>query len=75
MSDIRGFRISSMDAYVLAQDDDGVRRAYRTILIRLFVADRAFGGSYMAVTLVLVAVRLTLWCIAAAFVADLFPKT
>ncbi|SPJ72748.1 uncharacterized protein FTOL_02477 [Fusarium torulosum] len=43
--DIRGFRMSSMDAFILAQDDVGLKKAYRTAVVRLFVADHITLGS------------------------------
>ncbi|QPC77596.1 hypothetical protein HYE68_008348 [Fusarium pseudograminearum] len=43
--DIRGFRISSMDAFVLGQEDAKVKRAYRKAVLRVFVADRITFGS------------------------------
>lgn len=43
-NDIRDFRISSMDAYVLAKEDSETRTIYRTTVLKLFIADRvAFG--------------------------------
>ncbi|PHH62472.1 hypothetical protein CDD81_7119 [Ophiocordyceps australis] len=43
--DIREFRISSMDAFVLGQGDDKLTSTYRRAVLRLFVADRFFKGS------------------------------
>lgn len=43
--DIRGFRISSMDAYVLGQDNVRLKREYRSAVARLFIADRFALGS------------------------------
>lgn len=43
--DIRGFRISSMDAYVLEHGSDSVKIMYRSAVSRLFLADRFFLGS------------------------------
>ncbi|KAI1657181.1 hypothetical protein F4813DRAFT_380981 [Daldinia decipiens] len=43
--DIRGFRLSSMDGYVLAHEDDKSRRVYRNSLLTLFMADRIAMGS------------------------------
>ncbi|KAK0614256.1 hypothetical protein B0T14DRAFT_436794 [Immersiella caudata] len=43
-ADIRGFRISPMDGYVLSQESSSVKRVYRNCVLRLFLADRiAFG--------------------------------
>ncbi len=44
-ADIRGFRISSMDAYVLEHGSDSVKSMYRSAVSRLFLADRFFLGS------------------------------
>ncbi|KAF5583443.1 cyclopropane-fatty-acyl-phospholipid synthase [Fusarium pseudocircinatum] len=38
--DIRGFRISSMDAFILEQGDEELKNAYLRSVVRLFVADR-----------------------------------
>ncbi|CAJ2503237.1 Uu.00g106310.m01.CDS01 [Anthostomella pinea] len=43
--DIRGFRLSSMDGYVLSNEDDETRQLYRHLILRLFVADRIAFGS------------------------------
>lgn len=43
--DIRDFRISSMDAYVLEHGSEQLKRTYRSAVSRLFVADRCFCGS------------------------------
>jgi len=43
--DIRDFRMSSMDAFVLGQEDAILKKAYRTAVLRLFVADRIGLGS------------------------------
>ncbi|KAI0164336.1 hypothetical protein GGR52DRAFT_115473 [Hypoxylon sp. FL1284] len=43
--DIRGFRLSSMDGYVLTHEDTGARHMYRTSVLKLFVADRIAMGS------------------------------
>ncbi|KAI0853086.1 hypothetical protein F5Y00DRAFT_250841 [Daldinia vernicosa] len=43
--DIRGFRLSPMDGYVLAHEDDKSRRAYRNSVLTLFMADRIAMGS------------------------------
>ncbi|KAI0406060.1 hypothetical protein F4802DRAFT_606563 [Xylaria palmicola] len=37
--DIRDFRLSPMDGYVLAHEDDKTRRIYRSIVLELFIAD------------------------------------
>ncbi|KAI4866740.1 hypothetical protein F4820DRAFT_457416 [Hypoxylon rubiginosum] len=43
--DIRGFRLSSMDGYVLAHEDTKARHVYRDSVLKLFVADRIAVGS------------------------------
>ncbi|KAL0942476.1 uncharacterized protein CTRU02_200362 [Colletotrichum truncatum] len=43
--DIRDFRISSMDGFVLASKDPGKRSAYRSIVLQAFLADRFALGS------------------------------
>ncbi len=43
--DIRGFRISSMDGYVLANESAKTRRIYRSSVLKLFIADRVALGS------------------------------
>ncbi|PHH83134.1 hypothetical protein CDD82_3427 [Ophiocordyceps australis] len=43
--DIREFRISGMDAFVLGQGDDKLTSKYRTAVLRLFVVDRFFKGN------------------------------
>ncbi|KAF7542013.1 hypothetical protein G7054_g26 [Neopestalotiopsis clavispora] len=44
-TDIRDFRISSMDAYVLEHESGRDKKAYRSLLLRLFIADRIALGS------------------------------
>lgn len=42
--DIRDFRISSMDGYVLAKEENEGKKMYRDTVVKLFIADRvAFG--------------------------------
>ncbi|KAI1416109.1 hypothetical protein F5Y13DRAFT_206131 [Hypoxylon sp. FL1857] len=43
--DIRGFRLSSMDGYVLTHEDRKARRTYRNSVLKLFIADRIALGS------------------------------
>ncbi|KAI1473953.1 hypothetical protein F4774DRAFT_422783 [Daldinia eschscholtzii] len=43
--DIRGFRLSSMDGYVLSQEDNKSRRIYRNSVLALFMADRIALGN------------------------------
>lgn len=44
-TDIREFRISSMDGYVLAQEDAQIRRTYSRTVLRMFIAHRIALGS------------------------------
>ncbi|RSL41782.1 hypothetical protein CEP53_012559 [Fusarium sp. AF-6] len=44
--DIRDFRMSSMDAFVIGQGDTTLKKSYRATVLRLFFADRiAFGNT------------------------------
>ncbi|KAI0387049.1 hypothetical protein F5Y04DRAFT_75805 [Hypomontagnella monticulosa] len=43
--DIRGFRLSSMDGYVLSHEDSQSRRVYRGSVLKLFIADRIALGN------------------------------
>ena len=54
--DIRDFRISSMDGYVLTEESPQIRKTYRGCVLRLFLADRIAMGS----ALLLEAQRLVL---------------
>ncbi|KAG6251446.1 hypothetical protein E4U23_000614 [Claviceps purpurea] len=45
VEDIRDFRISSMDAYIVEHADQKVKASYRSNLLRLMVADNYFLGS------------------------------
>lgn len=51
--DIRDFRISSMDAFVLTKAETELRRQYRSLVLRLFIADRLAFGSLLLVDAVL----------------------
>ena len=73
-SDIRGFRISSMDAYVLSRDDKQLRHMYRSTVLKLFMADQIFGGSYTAFEVAALALRLGLCWATAVFVTTLFLR-
>ncbi|KAJ2978006.1 hypothetical protein NUW58_g7633 [Xylaria curta] len=60
LRDIRGFRLSSMDGYVLAHEEDKIRYMYRHLVLRLFIADRiAYGNTYV-LSLVTLPLRLLL---------------
>ncbi|KAI2618149.1 hypothetical protein GGR54DRAFT_606206 [Hypoxylon sp. NC1633] len=43
--DIRGFRLSSMDGYVLSHEDGKAKQVYRESVLRLFVAEKVAMGS------------------------------
>ncbi|KAL1858300.1 hypothetical protein VTK73DRAFT_7845 [Phialemonium thermophilum] len=43
--DVRGFRISPMDSFVLSSEDGEMRRMYRGTVLKLFLADRLLFGS------------------------------
>ncbi|KAI0152934.1 hypothetical protein GGR57DRAFT_492632 [Xylariaceae sp. FL1272] len=43
--DIRAFRLSSMDGYVLGDEDDGMRQRYRHLVLKLFITDYIAAGS------------------------------
>ncbi|KAI1802161.1 hypothetical protein F4811DRAFT_563440 [Daldinia bambusicola] len=58
--DIRGFRLSSMDGYVLSHEDDKSRQMYRNSVLALFLADRIALGSVDILQLELWAFRLFL---------------
>ncbi|OTA70672.1 hypothetical protein K449DRAFT_321436 [Hypoxylon sp. EC38] len=58
--DIRGFRLSSMDAYVLAHEDCKERWTYRNSVLKLFIADRIALGSVDILQLEHWALRLLL---------------
>lgn len=65
--DIRDFRISSMDAFVLRQDDVKLRRQYRGLVIKLFIAERLVFGSLLLVDLSLILAQTWLaWTMAFA---------
>lgn len=45
VEDIRGFRMSSMDAFVIQSTSRKTNVAYRGVVLRLFIADWLFGGN------------------------------
>lgn len=49
VKDIRDFRNSSMDAFVMRQEDRGLRRRYRNLVLKLLLADRLTCGSLLLV--------------------------
>ncbi|GAP84568.2 putative DNA-binding WRKY domain-containing protein [Rosellinia necatrix] len=64
LGDIRRFRLSSMDGYVLSHEDDKTRCLYRKIVLKLFIADRiAWGGMGMLQLLILLFRLLLAWII------------
>ncbi|KAJ6443275.1 hypothetical protein O9K51_04454 [Purpureocillium lavendulum] len=58
--DIRDFRISPMDAYILAHDDDAVKRTYQSAVLRVLMADHLFLGSTELLGAVLLGLRLAI---------------
>ncbi|KAJ4422481.1 hypothetical protein N0V82_002815 [Gnomoniopsis sp. IMI 355080] len=66
--DIRDFRISSMDAFIQKQEDAKLRNMYRSLVIKLFVADRLGFGSLLFVDTALIMFETWLaWTVAFAF--------
>ncbi|KAF3761053.1 hypothetical protein M406DRAFT_267821 [Cryphonectria parasitica EP155] len=66
--DIREFRISSMDAFILHQEDEQLRRQYRSLVLRLFIAERFAFGSLLLVDATLILLRTLLaWTLAFAW--------
>ncbi|KAH6697586.1 hypothetical protein F5X68DRAFT_257723 [Plectosphaerella plurivora] len=63
--DVRGFRISGMDGFVLGHVDGAMRRRYAGIVLREFLADKLAGGSAEVLWLQGLAVRgAVAWVIA-----------
>lgn len=70
--DIRDLRISSMDAFILRQEDAELRRKYRSFVIKLFIAERLAFGSLLLVELFLILAQTWLaWSIAFALKGEL----
>ncbi|KAJ4396304.1 hypothetical protein N0V93_000523 [Gnomoniopsis smithogilvyi] len=66
--DIRDFRISSMDAFILRQADAKLKKQYKSLVIKLFIADRLAFGSLLLVDLTLIMAQTWLaWTVAVAF--------
>ncbi|CAN8106272.1 unnamed protein product [Discula destructiva] len=66
--DIRDFRISAMDAFIMRQGDSKLRRRYRNLVLKLFVADRLVFGSTLLVEVGLIILQTWLtWKLALAF--------
>lgn len=59
-ADIRGFRISPMDAYVLSHESESVKALYRNGVLRLFLADRLALGIIPLLNLERLLVQTTL---------------
>lgn len=59
VKDIRDFRISSMDAFIMRQEDRGLRKRYTNLVLKLLLADRlAFGSLLLVDTAILL---LQMW--------------
>ncbi|KAI1462842.1 hypothetical protein F4805DRAFT_11569 [Annulohypoxylon moriforme] len=58
--DIRGFRLSSMDGYFLAHEDSESRNAYRSAVLRLFIAERIAMGDVNILRFEVLVVQLLL---------------
>lgn len=72
--DIRNFRISAMDAYVLEQDDLTLKRNYRSTVIRLFLADRVTNGSTRIILMLEGLGRMTIsWTLAGILFREVSP--
>lgn len=68
VTDIRDFRISSMDAFILRHEDTKLRRRYRSLVLKLFIADRLFYGSLLLVSALLIVIQTWLaWTAAFAW--------
>ncbi|KAG6011937.1 hypothetical protein E4U43_008030 [Claviceps pusilla] len=57
VEDIRDFRISSMDAYILEHADSKLKALYRSTLLRVLAADNYFSGSLDLLSIVLFVFR------------------
>lgn len=69
--DIRDFRNSPMDAFVLDHADSGMRSKYRSLVLRLFVADRLAFGSLAVVDSALVLFQVwQAWMVASLWQGD-----
>ncbi|ROW13384.1 hypothetical protein VPNG_05504 [Cytospora leucostoma] len=66
--DIRDFRISPMDAFMLRQDDAKLRKRYRSLVLRLFVAERFAFGSLLLLDVTLIVLQTWLaWSVISAW--------
>ncbi|PTB38987.1 hypothetical protein M441DRAFT_145523 [Trichoderma asperellum CBS 433.97] len=76
--DVRSFRISPMDAFVLGHSSKETRGSYRSLLVRIFVADWLFlGMTEIVYTLELIGRFGVAWWLASFFSApkDLTTRT
>lgn len=65
VKDIRDFRISSMDAFILRQKDKGWKRRYRSLVLKVLLADRlAFGSVPLVDTAILFFQAWLAWTLA-----------
>jgi hypothetical protein len=64
--DIRNFRISAMDAFILGHDDSRLRHMYQAALIQLFLAERFFSGYVEVARVLWLTCRLSLSSLIAA---------
>lgn len=55
--DIRDFRISSMDAFILKQEDADMRKRYRSLVLRMFLAHRLAFGNLLLIDAALIVLR------------------
>lgn len=57
-----------MDAFILSQEDTVLKRQYRNLLLKLFIADRLAFGSLLLVDVALLSLQTWLaWAMAFAF--------
>lgn len=70
--DIRDFRMSSMDAFVLGQKDASLKKAYRSAVVRVFVADRIALGSTALLSMMELLGRVGISWVLASFIAQGF---
>ncbi|KIL96351.1 hypothetical protein FAVG1_01095 [Fusarium avenaceum] len=72
--DIRGFRMSSMDAFILAQDDVELKKAYRTAVVRLFMADHLTLGSMRLLGMIESVGRVGISWVVASLICQAIPN-
>lgn len=66
--DIRDFRLSAMDAFVLEQAPADLKKAYRSLVLKLFVADRiAFGSVALLEAGLLIVHLFVAWVMSTTF--------